>query len=272
MSPRRRCQPAGASNTAAKRQNLPGTKFSRRNCQALHGWGWSNAIAKWQNLPGGEVLSVQLPSPAWLGIVECNCQVAKLARRRGSLGAIAKPCVVGDCRMHPPGGEIFSVQLPAAGLSNAADRRQNLPGGEVLSCYCQTMRERQMQPTGGKTCQAAKFFRRNCQVLRDWGLSNAADRRQTCQVKKFPYLPRWQPAVACVHAFPCLQGCFLVLRAVSSLRQSADSAKILGRSASVSVKAAFCRGKTGCMAGFLVRQLGARRVARANFQKYTQIT
>ncbi len=157
MSPRRRCQPAGASNTAAKRQNLPGTEFSRRNCQALHGWGWSNAIAKWQNLPGGEVLSVQLPSPAWLGIVECNCQVAKLARRRGSLGAIAKPCVVGDCRMHPPGGEIFSVQLPAAGLSNAADRRQNLPGGEVLSCYCQTMRERQMQPTGGKTCQAVKF-------------------------------------------------------------------------------------------------------------------
>ena len=216
-------------------------RFSRRNRQALRGWGLSNASARWRNFLG---------AIASCRIVKCSRQAAKLAGRRSSL-----------------------LLLPNhAGAPNAADRRQNLPSGEVLSCYCQTMRERQMQPTGGKTCQAAKFFRRNCQVLRDWGLSNAADRRQTCQVKKFPYLPRWQPAVACVHAFPCLQGCFLVLRAVSSLRQSVDFAKILRRSASVSVKAALCPGKAGCMTGFLVRQLGARRVARANFQKYTQIT
>lgn len=216
MSPRRRCQPCG------------GVKYSRQAA----------------NLPGDEIFAAQLPSPAWLGIVECNCQVAKLARRRGSLGAIAKPCVVGNCRM----------QLPSpvgSGIAKCNRQAANLPGGEIFSAQL-------LIPAGSGI---VKCNPRRCNP-----------RRQTCQVKKFPYLPRWQPAVACVHAFPCLQGCFLVLRAVSSLRQSADSAKILGRSASVSVKAAFCRGKTGCMAGFLVRQLGARRVARANFQKYTQIT
>ena len=165
------------------------------------------------------------------GSVKYSRQAAKLARRRNSLGAIAKPCVVGDCRMHPPGGKLARRRSSLVQLPSPA-------GSGIVKCN-----PRRCNP-----------------------------RRQTCQVKKFPYLPHWQPAVACVHAFPCLQGCFLVLRAVSSLRQSVDFAKILGRSASVSVKAAFCPGKAGCMTGFLVRQLGARRVARANFQKYTQIT
>ena len=150
MSPRRRCQPAGASNTAAKRQNLPGTKFSRRNCQALHGWGWSNAIAKWQNLPGGEVLSVQLPSPAWLGIVECIRQVAKFSRCN---------CQLQDCQMQPTGGKTcraakFSLAIAkpcgSAKCSRQAAklaRRRSSFGAIAKSCGIGDCR---MQPTDGK--------------------------------------------------------------------------------------------------------------------------
>ena len=77
-------------------------RFSRRNRQALRGWGLSNASARWRNFLG---------AIASCRIVKCSRQAAKLAGRRSSL-----------------------LLLPNhAGAPNAADRRQNLPGGEVLS-------------------------------------------------------------------------------------------------------------------------------------------
>ena len=134
-----------------------------------------------------EAIVSPAPLPALRGH-QIQSPSGKLARRRIFLGAIAKPCVVGGLsnaiakRQTCQAAKFFRRNCQALrgwGLLNAIAKWQNLPGGEVLSaqspspawlgivecirqvakfsrCNCQ-LQDCQMQPTGGKTCRAAKF-------------------------------------------------------------------------------------------------------------------
>ena len=168
--------PVRSSNAVAKLHSSCQAEFPRCICETQRGRqmqsqtlimrsspvdlpnpvGLSNAVAKWNFSPGSGVSSVNSQTPTGLSNAAARWNLS-------------------------PGGEDFSVHLPrTAGSSNAVARRQPSPSGvprwiyqtlqdcriqlrggkpcwaEVPRCICESQRDRQMQPPGRTSRQAAE--------------------------------------------------------------------------------------------------------------------
>ena len=171
--------PAGLSNAVAMRQPLPSGISSMHLRRTA---GPTNAVARWNLSPGSGVSSANLQPPAGLSNAAAKWNFspgsgvssANLQTPTGLSNAAARWNL-------SPGGEDFSVHLPrTAGSSNTVARRQPSPSGvprwiyqtlqdcriqlrggkpcwaEVPRCICESQRDRQMQPPGGTSRQAAE--------------------------------------------------------------------------------------------------------------------
>ena len=144
--------------------------------------GPTNAVARWNLSPGSGVSSANLKPPAGLAKAAANWNFSPGSGVSSANSQTPTGLSNAAARWNlSPGGEDFSVHLPrTAGSSNAVARRQPSPSGvprwiyqtlqdcriqsrggkpcwaEVPRCICESQRDRQMQPPGRTSRQAAE--------------------------------------------------------------------------------------------------------------------